>query len=219
MASSKKAAEEFVKRWTGKGNEEQDKHLYWIGLFQDVLGLSDALDRLKFEQPVHTKASDHQGFIDAVFRTQVPLSAGRQKELFGEILTETFRQHCSFDVVQAVHEQLSERITLHKESKDPEPLTISPEEMGDILENSGAAPEQAEAFCRRWEQELGEDAVLRPANVTSPKRMEIQTAEVKITVDPKYSYLVESRIIDGKKYLLIAADSGVELNGVNVDIM
>ena len=48
MASSKKAAEEFVKRWTDKGNEEQDKHLYWIGLFQDVLGLTDALDRLKF---------------------------------------------------------------------------------------------------------------------------------------------------------------------------
>ena len=61
--------------------------------------------------------------------------------------------------------------------------------------------------------------MLRPANVTSPKRMEIQTPEVKITVDPKYSYLVESRVIDGKKYLLIAADSGVELNGVSVDIM
>ena len=69
MASSKKAAEEFVKRWTGKGNEEQDKHLYWIGLFQDVLGLTDALDRLKFEQPVHTKASEHQGFIDVLIPT------------------------------------------------------------------------------------------------------------------------------------------------------
>ena len=161
----------------------------------------------------------HQEFIDAVFRTPVPMSAGRQKETFDVVLTETLDKDLRFDVVQALHEQLSERIALHKESKDPEPLTVSVEEMGDILENSGAAPEQAEAFCRRWEQELGEDAVLRPANVTSPKRMEIQTAEVKITVDPKYSYLVESRIIDGKKYLLIAADSGVELNGVNVDIM
>ena len=69
MASSKRAAEEFVKRWAGKGNEEQDKHLYWIGLFQDVLGLTDALDRLKFEQPVHTKASEHQGFIDVLIPT------------------------------------------------------------------------------------------------------------------------------------------------------
>ncbi len=163
--------------------------------------------------------SIHQEFIDAVFRTPVPMSAGKQKESFDEILTAAMDKDCRFDVVQALHEQLSERITLHKESKDPEPLTVSVREMGDILENSGAAPEQAEAFCRRWEEELGEDAVLRPANVTSPRRMEIQTPEVKITVDPKYSYLVESRVIDGKKYLLIAADSGVELNGVSVEIM
>ena len=163
--------------------------------------------------------SIHQEFIDAVFRTPVPMSAGKQKESFDAILTTAMDKDCRFDVVQAVHEQLSERIMLHKESRDPEPLTVSVREMGDILENSGAAPEQAEAFCRRWEEELGEDAVLRPANVTSPKRMEIQTPEVKITVDPKYSYLVESRVIDGKKYLLIAADSGVELNGVSVDIM
>ena len=135
------------------------------------------------------------------------------------MLSDVMDKDCRFDVVQALHEQLSERVALHKESRDPEPLTVSVEELGEILENSGAAPEQAEAFCRRWEQELGEDAVLRPMNVTSPKRMEIQTPEVKITVDPKYSYLVESRIIDGKKYLLIAADGGVELNGVNVEIM
>ena len=49
--------------------------------------------------------------------------------------------------------------------------------------------------------------------------MEIRTPEVKITVDPKYGYLVESRIIDGKKYLLISADGGVELNGVSVEIL
>ena len=160
----------------------------------------------------------HGDFVDAVFRTRVPLSAGRQKELFGEILTETFEQHCSFDVVQAVHEQLSERITLHKESKDPEPLVISPEEMGDILENSGAAPEAAEAFCRRCAEELGQDTPLRPANISSSSRMEIATPEVKISVDPKYSYLIQSRIIDGHKYLLISADAGVELNGLAVEI-
>jgi hypothetical protein len=161
----------------------------------------------------------HQEFIGAVFRTPVPMSAGKQKESFDTLLTEALDRDCRFDVVQAMHEQLSERIALHKESRDPEPLTVSCEEMGEILENSGAAPEQAEAFCRSWKKELGEGAVLRPANVTSPRRMEIQTPEVRITVDPKYSYLVESRVIDGKKYLLISADGGVELNGVSVEIL
>ena len=68
------------------------------------------------------------------------IPAGRQKELFGEMLGQSLEEECSFDVVQAVHEQLSERMTIHKESKDPEPLTITDKEMGDILENSGVSP-------------------------------------------------------------------------------
>ena len=160
----------------------------------------------------------HGDFVDAVFKTEVPLSAGEQKELFGSLLTRTLDKQCSFDVVQAVHEQLSERMAMHKESRDPEPLTLSAAEMGDILENSGVAPEAAEAFCRGCEEELGKDTPLRPANLSNQSRMQIETPEVKISVDPKFSYLIQSRIIDGHKYLLISADAGVELNGLAVDI-
>ena len=159
----------------------------------------------------------HGDFVDAVFRTEVPMSAGEQQEKFGQLLTETLDRQCSFDVVQSVQEQLSERIALHKESRDPEPLTLTAAEMGDILENSGAAPEQAEAFCRSCEEQLGRDTPLRPANLTR-SRMQIETPEVKISLDPKYSYLVQSRVIDGHKYVLISADAGVEINGLQVDI-
>ena len=55
-------------------------------------------------------------------------------------------------------------------------------------------------------------------DITNARKMEIATPEVKISVDPKYSYLVEARVIDGKKYILISADAGVELNGVSVEI-
>lgn len=160
----------------------------------------------------------HAEFVDAVFRTEVPLSAGKEKELFGEALSETFDSHCRFDVVQAVHEQLAERLALHKESRDPEPLTLSPEEMGEILENSGAEPEQAERFRRRCEERFGRDAALRPGNLSGTGRMEIQTPEVKIRVEAKNSHLIETRVIDGRPYLLIAADAGVELNGLPVEI-
>ncbi|MBQ6927954.1 MAG: DUF4317 domain-containing protein [Oscillospiraceae bacterium] len=160
----------------------------------------------------------HEDFVDAVFHTQAPIPAGRQKELFGEILGQSLEEDCSFDVVQAVHEQLSERMTVHKESKDPEPLTLTDREMGDILENSGVSAEHAEAFCRRCEEELGRDTPLRPANISSASRMEIQTPEVKISVDPKNSHLIQTRVIDGHKYILISADAGVELNGLAVEI-
>ena len=169
---------------------------------------------------LYTKDSSrsHDDFVEAVFRAEAPIPAARQKELFGELLSQSLETECSFDVVQAVHEQLSERLVLHKESRDPEPLTLDGGEMGDILENSGVSPERAETFCRRMEEELGRDTPLRPANISSAKKMEIQTPEVKISVDPKYSYLIQPRVIDGHKYLLVSADAGVELNGLAVEI-
>jgi hypothetical protein len=66
MAGTKADAQRFVKDWAGRGNEDQDTQLFWIGFYQDVLGIPDALAMLKFEQPVHTKASDHQGYIDVL---------------------------------------------------------------------------------------------------------------------------------------------------------
>lgn len=64
---AKKAdAERFVRDWRGRGNEDQDTQLFWIDLFQNVLGVEDALDRLRFEVPVSTAASDHKGFIDVL---------------------------------------------------------------------------------------------------------------------------------------------------------
>ena len=44
------------------------------------------------------------------------------------------------------------------------------------------------------------------------------TPQVKITVDPEYTYVVETRIIDGRKYLLIPAEDSVAVNGINIKI-
>ena len=37
-------------------------------------------------------------------------------------------------------------------------------------------------------------------------------------MDPAYSYVVESRVIDGKRYLLIPAGEEVEVNGLAVGL-
>ena len=159
---------------------------------------------------------DHQGFIDAVFRTQVPMPAKRQKAAFGQVLETSLEREGSFQVLQSVHEQLSERIALHKESKDPEPLLLTVDELGEILEKSGGDEKAVERFRQNCEEEFGPDAQLAPANLSDARRMSIESSEIKISLDPKLSYLVETREIDGRKYILIPADGGVELNGVSV---
>lgn len=66
MAGKKADAERFATKWRGKGDENQDTQLFWIDFYQNVLGVEDAIGMLKFETPVATAASTHNGYIDVL---------------------------------------------------------------------------------------------------------------------------------------------------------
>ncbi|MCI8915756.1 MAG: DUF4317 domain-containing protein [Oscillospiraceae bacterium] len=159
----------------------------------------------------------HQEFLDAVFHTEPPMSAGEQREAFQTALSEGLEGACGLEVVQAVHERLTARIEQHRESRDPEPLTVTAQEIGGILRECGADEKQVAAFCGKCGERFGEGAALSPANLIESRRFEIKTPDATISVDPEHSYLVETRTIDGRRYLLIPAGEGVEVNGLSVD--
>ena len=48
------------------------------------------------------------------------------------------------------------------------------------------------------------------------KQYELRTPDVTIRVNPERADLVEARVIDGVRCLVIRAEEGVELNGLNV---
>ena len=155
----------------------------------------------------------HQEFIDAVFHTEPPMSATEQRESFQAALSETLGDACDMEVVQAVHEQLRETIEAHRESRDPEPLAVTARQVGDMLSGCGVPREAVDAFQVRWAETFG-GAALNPANLIDSGRFSITTPDVCVNVDPACSYQVELRDIDGRCYLLIPADGGVEVNGL-----
>ena len=159
----------------------------------------------------------HQEFLDAIFHTEPPMSAGEQREAFQAALREGLEGACGLEVVQAVHERLTAKIEEHREAKDPEPLAVTAKDVAAILRDSGGEDGQIAAFCEKCGELFGEDAALSPANLIDSKRFEVKTADASISLDPEHSYLMETRIIDGKKYLLIPAGEGLEVNGMPVD--
>ena len=146
------------------------------------------------------------------------MSAAEQKNIFDTALTEALDKDCSYDVVQSVHEQIRARIEDHKETHDPEPLELTVSDVGVILANSGVDAGKVEVFKENCEKQYGENAVLNPVNIIESRKFEVTTPEVKITIAPENSYMIETRVIDGRKYLLIPADDGVEVNGIGVSI-
>ena len=62
----------------------------------------------------------------------------------------------------------------------------------------------------------GEKSALVASNITNTRKFEIKTPDVVIHVAPDRAELVETRIIDGRKCLVIPMESEIELNGIRV---
>lgn len=166
----------------------------------------------------HDVKVSQDALVDALFHTPVPKPAAEQKKTFEALLTTALGEDCSMDVVQTVHEELCQRIELHKESKVPEPLMISKEEVKDVLTSCGVSEDHIAKFSVDYDEVFGFEAELHPKNIIDNKHFEVKTPDVVIKVDPARSDLVETRIIGGVKYILICADENVEVNGVNIHI-
>ena len=160
----------------------------------------------------------HPEFIENIFGLEAPMPATEQKENFQDILSFALEDDCSLDTVHAVHEQLSELIEQHKESKEPEQLLISKQDISSVLENCGISEEHLTSFSDAFDECFGEDAELPPENIIDRRKFIINTPETMIKVDPEQSGIVDTRIINGVKYILIPAGSGIAVNGVNVRI-
>ena len=166
----------------------------------------------------HSPKDSHEAFVAAVFNTPIPKPAAEPKKSFEALLTTSLDDECRMDVVQTVHDQLCQRIELHKEAKVPEALTVSKEDVKEVLSSCGVSEEHLAKFSVDYDETFGFEANLHPKNIIDNKRFEIQTPDVIIKVAPDRTDLIETRVIGGVKYIMINADENVEVNGVNIRI-
>lgn len=166
----------------------------------------------------HDVKIGQDAFVEAIFNTPVPKPAAEQKKSFEALLTTSLGEECSLDVVQTVHDQLCQRIEMHKEAKVAEPLLISKEDVKEVLTSCGVSENHVAKFSVDYDEVFGFEADLHPKNVIDNKHFEIKTPDVVIKCDPTRSDLIETRVIGGIKYIMICADEDVEVNGVSIHI-
>jgi hypothetical protein len=156
--------------------------------------------------------------IDAVFRRTAPMPVAEQKQLFTNIFRDTIAEDCDIEVVKGVQDHIGQMIEEHKASKDPEALTVSKSNVSDILKDCGVNEEKIGEFEKHFDESFGEKANVSPANLINVKQLEVKTADVLVKLSSDASDHVETRVIDGQKYILIRADGIVEVNGVEINI-
>ncbi len=160
----------------------------------------------------------NEAFVEALFNTSVPKPAAEQKKSFEALLSTALQEDCSMDLVQSVHDEISQRIAMHKEAKVPDPLLISKEEVKAVMNQCGVSEEHVAKFSIDYDEVFGFEAELHPGNIIDSKHFQIKTPDVSIQVAPEKSDLIETRVIGGVKYILICADEDVEVNGVSIHI-
>lgn len=166
----------------------------------------------------HNIKEHQEALVEAVFNTPIPKPAAEQKKCFEALLTTALGDECNLDVVQTVHEQLCQRIDMHKESKVPEPLLIGKEDVKEVLSSCGVSEESLAKFSVSYDETFGFEADLHPKNIIDNKHFEMHTADISIKVDPSCTGMIETRTIGGVKYILISAEEDVEVNGVSIHI-
>lgn len=164
----------------------------------------------------YSKKSDELDAVitEEVLGCQLPLPAKSQKETFNNILEESLGLDCDYEVVKTIHENLNQMLA--ETSEELEPLALAKEDMSHLLMKSGVEEKEIETFETRFDETVGEDQCLMAANISSPKKFEVATPDVKVTVNPQRTDLVETKIIDGVPYLMIEINDLVEVNGIQV---
>lgn len=158
----------------------------------------------------------HDDFVNQLFGCSVPMSAGGQRESFQTLIKETLGEECEYEIVRNIHEKLNDILEEHKLKEIPEPLTLDKNEVKSIFAESGVEEEKLTEFEKNYEKVTGENTTLMAANVVNTRSFEVKTMDVIVKVNPERVDLVQTKLVDGRKCLVIEITDQVEVNGILV---
>jgi hypothetical protein len=153
--------------------------------------------------------------VDQLLGCVLPMTAKSQKETFQSLIEDTLGMDCNYETVRTIHENLHEMMEEKKE--DPEPLLLDKTDIKNLLAESGVHPEKLEAFEKNFEAATPEQPVpFTASNIANTRKFEVKTPDVIVQVNPSRADLVDTRVIDGRRCIVIEINDAVEVNGIPI---
>ncbi len=158
------------------------------------------------------------GFLDCC----VPMAANVQKASFTDIVTEVLDTESDIETVKNIHDNLRDLAEEKKKEANGEAAYVGKEEVKRVLEKSGVSEEKLESFDTKYKQrftdESGTEEKIVATNIVPPRsKFEVKTPDVYVKVNSDKTDLVETRVIDGKKCLVIELGEGIVVNGIPIN--
>ena len=163
-------------------------------------------------------SNNREELAEAIFGRKTPMAADEEKSSFNALLSSTLGEECSMAVVQTLHDQAALRVQMHKEAKETEPLVIDRNGVEPLLAEGGVSCEKINDAGDAFDEAFGMNAEVRLENIVDVKHFTVQTPDVTVKISPDRAGNIELRTIGGINYIMIPADEGVEVNGVQLHV-
>lgn len=154
-------------------------------------------------------------FAEKITGTSLPIKELDEKNLFNSIIMDSLGRDCDFEKVKNISESLS-LIKDKKEESEDENITIEKSDITYALSESGIDEEQIEKFEEIYDELASSTHSFNADNVIMSKNMEIKSDLLSIKLKPGMADIIESKVIDGREYLLIPVSDAIELNGIKL---
>lgn len=156
----------------------------------------------------------HPEIISDILGCIEEMTSVAENKIFHNVIEEFINEapeYDTFEVVRNVQDSINDMLENKVFSDEP---TLDRKGVTELLKNSGIKEEHLPIVEEKFEKELGEKGILHADRIKEKGRLEVKGENVKISVKPEASSLVEIKIIDGRKCLVIPMDSDMEVNGI-----
>lgn len=152
-------------------------------------------------------------FVESFLGCQIPLTAKEQKERFDGLLEEILGDECRYTVVHEIYTDLLEIVEQGREAA--EPVKLGKEEIRTLLAGNAVRAESMEEFDQLYDHFIGSNQTLFATNLINTD-FDIKTPNATIKIEPEWSSLIETKIIDGRQCIVFPMDSSATVNGIIV---
>lgn len=156
----------------------------------------------------------HPEIMNDCLGCEEELTSVAETQMFHNVIENVIneaQEYDTFEVVRSVQENINDMLEGKINTFEP---TIDKDGVKDLLKKSGIKEEHLPIVEEQFEKEVGENGFLHPERIKEKGRLEVKGENVKVSVKPEAAELVEIRMIDGRKCLVIPMDSDVEVNGI-----
>ena len=154
-------------------------------------------------------------FLEKVLDVSATIPAKQQKEEFTEFVSDVLGEESSIETVLSIQENLKETVNVKKTESDGETVFLDKESVRNVFERSGVSEEKLNTFDKKYDEQF--DMKLAAENVAPVRNFEVRNKNMVLRVSSKHTDIIDTRVIDGKKCLVIELTEDMTVNGIPVE--